>query len=458
MQIYDIIIRNGNIVFPDKVRKMDIGVKNGVIMDLSEQLIGDALEIWQAENQYVFPGMIDIHVHFSEPGREHWEGFATGSKMMAGGGCTTYFDMPLNGIPSTVTMAALEEKVKIGKTKSVIDFGLWGGLIPGNEAELTSLAESGVIGFKAFMCESGNKEFQSVDDVTLLKGMKVIASLGKILALHAESEPITKWLKYEKERAGAFSADDYAASRPILAEMEAVQRSIYFAALTGCPLHFVHISSAAAMEKIDQAKQRGLDVTAETCAHYLLFNHDSLAEKGAVAKCSPPLRDQKEQEKLLDLLIAGKFDMVTSDHSPCPYELKDPATHNVFEAWGGISGGQFTLMSMIELALKYRIPFPKIAEWTSAAPARRFGLTKKGAIRVGMDADFAIVSLKHHHHVMPENFLARHKHSLYLGHTFPCKNMTTFNRGRLVFENGKTPTRTVKGLWVKGEPISAVHH
>lgn len=243
-----------------------------------------------------------MHVHFSEPGRAHWEGFETGSQMMAAGGCTTYFDMPLNGIPSTVDQKALLEKVNVGEEKSVIDFGLWGGLVPGNIEDLEELAKSGVIGFKAFLSTTGNDEFERADDFTLLHGMKKIAKLGKVLALHAESEPITQWLKQEKEELGLFSSDDYAATRPVHAESEAVERAITYAGLTGCPLHFVHISSGLAIEKIESAKQRGLDVTVETCPHYLLFNQNDLIEKGAVAKCAPPLREKAEQERLINLL------------------------------------------------------------------------------------------------------------------------------------------------------------
>lgn len=447
MSVYDVLIKNGQVVFPNEVRRADIGIKNGVIVNISDHLYGLADYEWRADDQYVFPGMIDVHVHFSEPGREHWEGFETGSAMMAAGGCTTYFDMPLNGIPSTVTKLALHEKAEIGLQKSVVDFGLWGGLVPGNEEDLAPLAKAGVIGFKAFLSPTGNKEFEAVDDYSLLSGMKKIASLNKILALHAESATITEWLKQEKEKSGLLSSDDYANSRPVIAEAEAVERALTYAELTGCRLHFVHISSHAAIEKIEAAKQRGIDVTVETCPHYLLFNHGHLVEKGPIAKCAPPLRDETEQRRLINCLLEGKFDMISSDHSPCPYELKDPKTHDIFHAWGGISGGQFSLMAMIELALSYNIPFSSIANLTAAAPAKRFGLsTRKGEIRTGMDADLAIVSLNPFP-VTKENFHAKHKHSLYMGHTFPCEIMGTFNQGTLVVDHGKIMIKS--GKWIK---------
>ncbi|MDW7616662.1 allantoinase [Peribacillus simplex] len=451
MSIYDLIIRNGYLVFPDEVKKADLAIQDGVIVKVENRLDDKADVEYEAGGQHIFPGMIDVHVHFSEPGRAHWEGFETGSQMMAAGGCTTYFDMPLNGIPSTIDQKALLEKGKIGEMKSVIDFGLWGGLVPGNIDELEDLAKSGVIGFKAFLSATGNEEFERADDFTLLHGMKKIAELGKVLALHAESDPITQWFKQEKEQNGLFSANDYAATRPVQAEAEAVGRAITYAELTGCPLHFVHISSSLAIEKIQSAKQKGLDVTVETCPHYLLFNQDDLMEKGAVAKCAPPLRGREEQERLITCLMEEKFDMISSDHSPCPYELKDPAIHNIFEAWGGISGGQFSLMSMIELAVLHDIPLHKVAMWTASAPAKRFGLSsRKGQIKHGMDADLAIVSLNGTHEVSETNFFAKHKQSVYMGHTFPCQITATINRGKIVYQTD------VISEWERGEWLKVI--
>ena len=449
MSTYELIIRNGYVVFPEEVKKADVAIRDGMIAKVGNLNDDKGLEEYEAAGHYVFPGMIDVHVHFSEPGRAHWEGFETGSQMMAAGGCTTYFDMPLNGIPSTIDRPALLEKAKIGEAKSVVDFGLWGGLVPGNIDELEGLAKSGVIGFKAFLSATGNDEFERADDVTLLHGMREIAKLDKVLALHAESDSITSWLKQEKEEQGLYSADDYAATRPVLAEAEAVERAIIYAELTGCRLHFVHISSALAIERIERAKQRGLDVTVETCPHYLLFNQDTLIEKGSVAKCAPPLRERDEQEKLIALLIEGRFDMISSDHSPSPYEMKDPAVHNLFEAWGGISGGQFSLLSMVELAITYDIPFPKVADWIAAAPAERFGLSsRKGQIKEGMDADLAVISLSENHTVNRDNFYAKHKQSVYMGHTFPCQVTATFNKGKLVYDKGEI-RKQERGTWLK---------
>lgn len=453
MAKYDLLIRNGLVVFSDEVTQTDIAVKDGVIVKLESGMNATALEERDANGMYIFPGVIDVHVHFSEPGREQWEGFETGSKMMAAGGCTTFFDMPLNGIPSTINDRALLEKAEIGKNKSVVDFALWGGLVPNNEKDIKGLAENGAIGFKAFLSETGNDEFERADDYTLLNGMKEISSLGKVLALHAESAPITNWLQKEKQQKGLVSPDDYQESRPIIAEAEAVDRALAYAKLTGCALHFVHISSEAAIIKIEAAKLEGMDVTVETCPHYLLFSHQDLVEKGTIAKCAPPLRKKNEQERLLQLLIDGKFDMISSDHSPCPFSMKDPAVYNLFQAWGGISGGQFTLLSMIELAVNHNISLSRVAQWTSEAPANRFHLQSKGRIQVGMDADFAVVAMKGFK-VTEDNFFAKHKQSLYLGHTFPCQVTATFNRGKLIFDNGDFIESGSYGKWLHESDIS----
>lgn len=446
---YDLIIRNGNVVLPDKVKKTDMAIKDGIIVAIEDDIPDTSKEERNADGYYIFPGLIDIHVHFNDPGRAEWEGFASGSQMIAAGGGTTFFDMPLNGVPSTTDTKALLEKVEIAESKSVVDFALWGGLVPGNIHELKGLADNGAIGFKAFLSESGNEEFERVDDLTLIAGMKEIASLKKILALHAESATITDFLTKEKVTNGHLTADDYLASRPIAAEVEAVERAIAYARITGCPLHFVHISSEEAIKKITAAKAMGQDISVETCAHYLLFNHNDLKDKGAIAKCAPPLRKSKEQEKLIRLLIEGEIDMVSSDHSPSPFMLKDPTAHHLFSAWGGISGGQFTLLALIELAITYEIPFNKVAALIAGNPAERFNLKTKGHIEVGKDADITWISLEESYTVSEKNFFAKHKQSLYMKRTFPCAVKLTMNRGSVVFENGQLVNRMEKGQWIK---------
>ncbi|WP_112182392.1 MULTISPECIES: allantoinase AllB [Paraliobacillus] len=438
MEILDLLIRNGNVVLADRVENLSIGVKDGKIVQIEKKIDKEAIKVIDANDLYVFPGMIDVHVHFNEPGRTDWEGFETGSNMLAAGGITTFFDMPLNGIPSTITLEAFKEKNAIANKKARIDFKLWGGLVPGNLDQLAALSEAGVVGFKAFLSASGNDEFEAADDWTLLEGMREIAAQNKVLALHAESRTITDFLTKEMKQKNATTAIDYSTTRPIIAEVEAVERALAYAKVTSCALHFVHISSAAAIDRIEQAQLNGLDVTVETCPHYLLYNQDDLVNKGAVAKCAPPLREENERLRLIEKLREGKIDMISSDHSPAPFDLKDPSQYDLLHAWGGISGGQFSLMAMIELAQLYRIPFEEVGNWCAFNPAKRFKQHRKGAIEVGYDADIAIVDLNKETIVKPDNFLAKHKETLYMDRVFPCKVIETFSRGNSVYSTDLT--------------------
>lgn len=429
---FDFILKGGTVVEPYQVTLCDIAVKEGKIVEIAPEIVSEGIPTVELEGKIVLPGAIDAHVHFNEPGNVEWEGIETGSRMLAAGGATLYFDMPLNSNPPTIDAPSLELKEKLSIEKSAIDFRFWGGLVPENISELESLAKGGVIGFKAFISNSGFEPFKSVDNLALLNGMKEISRLGKILALHAESDEMTELLVSEKITNGRLEPKDYCESRPIIAEVEAVQRALAYAEITGCALHFVHISSPEAVRIINEAKERGLDVTLETCAHYLLFNDEAFEEHGVYAKCAPPLRAPSVQREMLDLVVEGKIDFITSDHSPCAPELKDLTKRNFFEAWGGINGGQFTLLSVLEVANEKRIPLTKVAKLTAEAPAIRFGIEGKGRIEVGYDADFAIVEEKPYL-VTKGTILAKHKNSLYENHKFPYEIVATYCKGKQVF-------------------------
>ncbi|MBM7631720.1 allantoinase AllB [Geomicrobium sediminis] len=432
--MYDLIIKNGVVVLPHEVKNVDIGIQDGKIVALSPSLQVASSPVYNAENCYVLPGVIDAHVHLNEPGRDHWEGFTTGSQMLAAGGCTTYFDMPLNSIPATVNENAFHEKKKIGSEKSINDFRLWGGLVPGNLSELASLHNLGVIGFKAFLSPSGTKEFNHTDDQTLLEGMREIARLGSVLALHAESTPIIEHLERNVNIEDQVQA--YSHMRPIIAESEAVKRSLSFAELTGCALHFVHISNTSTLQLIQEAKQQGLDVTVETCPHYLLFNDQAMYEQGVHAKCAPPLRNEEHRERLVQALVNGQIDFVASDHSPSPNTLKQ--TGNFFTAWGGINGGQFTLLSLLELTETTSLTIQDVAQLTATAPASRFKLTRdRGSIEEGKLADLVVVNKNEYDAVTEETLHSKHKDSLYLGHRFPHRIKETFYRGQSIYKTNR---------------------
>ncbi|MDF2937650.1 MAG: allantoinase [Paenibacillaceae bacterium] len=420
----------------NEVRRLDIGIQNGIIAALAETLDSPAEHIIQAEGAVVVPGMIDIHVHLNEPGLAEWEGIPTGTAALAAGGCTTCFDMPLNGLPPTTTTEALALKEGLAKDRSRVDYGFWGGLVPGNLEQLEPLAEQGVVGYKAFLSAAGGKQegaFREVDDATLYAGMAEIARLGKILALHAESEQIVSAMTAHMIRSGRVSALDYARSRPVYAEVEAVKRALFYARQTGCALHFVHISTPEAVEEIRLARLSGQDVTLETCPHYLVLTEDDMTSIGPLAKCAPPLRSGKEQEGLWQALAREEIDMITSDHSPCPPEMKEASSW--FEIWGGISGAQSSLELLLgEGHVRRGLPLPLLCRALATNPAERFGLySRKGEIALGMDADLALVEFAPYL-LEKKQLFDRHKQNPYTGRTMECRVLQTMLRGKVIYD------------------------
>ncbi|CAM3724394.1 allantoinase [Alicyclobacillus pomorum] len=438
---YDLIVRNGCVVNENYRFYADIGVREGRIVRIEEHLpdsVKARAEI-DATGLYIFPGLIDTHVHFNQPGRTEWEGFAYGSRSLAAGGVTTFFDMPLNAHPPTNTVQAFDLKKQAADRESMLDCRLWGGLVPGNLDSLEGLYQRGVIGFKAFMSASGIEDFERVDDSTLLKGMQKIAKLNSILAVHAESDFITRHLTDIMQKSGRQTARDYCLTRPILSEIEAVRRVIAYAEITGCKLHIVHASCSPVVAVVTEAKSRGVDVSVETCPHYLSLTVEDFERIGGVAKCAPPLRDQEHVELLWRSVANGEVDIIGSDHSPSPVSLKNIGSDNMFEAWGGISGAQTTLNILLEEGHRARkLPLEAIVRLTSANPARRFGLfPQKGIVALGSDADLTLVDLNASFKLESADLFYRHPHSPYLGKTFHGKVVYTVQRGRILYENGR---------------------
>lgn len=436
MHTYDVIVRNGKIVNTDGITQGDIAIKDGKIKQVSngEQIEAIAAKEIDAEGLHILPGLIDTHVHFNEPGRAEWEGLETGSKSLAAGGMTAFFDMPLNSTPPTINKENLELKKSLAEEKSIVHPYYWGGLVPQNIDDLKDLHEGGVIGFKAFMSPSGIVDFDNVDDETIYKGMTEIASLGSLLAVHAESTVICQQLADKKQSEGKTSARDFVESRPIISEIEAVRRIISYAEATGCKLHIVHASSRKVVKEITEAKERGVDVTVETCPHYLSLTVKDLEEQGVIAKCAPPLRDQEEVDDLWNAVLNDEINIIASDHSPAPGSMKQN-TGNIFEGWGGISGAQSTLNVLLtEGYFKRELPLEKIAALMSKNPAERFGLEGKGAITEGYDADLTFINLNESFELKSEDLYYKHKHSPYIGKTFKGKVAKTMVDGKVVFE------------------------
>ena len=426
--MFDLIVRGGTVVTPSGAVSADVGVLDGAVAAVEPELSGGAREDLDARGLHVFPGGLDPHVHFNEPGRTHWEGLETGTAALAAGGFTAFFDMPLNSSPPVIDGAAFDAKLQAARACARVDYGFWGGLVPGNLEHLEDLAERGAVGFKAFMSNSGIDEFSRADDVTLYDGMAECARLGKLVAVHAENDALTA-------RPAGSSARAFMASRPVVAEVEAIGRAIAFAEDTGCPLHIVHVSSARGVELVAEARTRGVDVTCETCPHYLWLSQHDVETLGAVAKCAPPVRPDAERERLWQLVAGGAVDMLTSDHSPSPPALK---AGPFADAWGGIASCQTTLTLLLSegnLALEHA------ARLTAGGAAKRFGLPRKGRIEVGADADLALVDLDAEHLLGADELEYRHKLSPWIGRRLRARVTRTLLRGAEAWPEPKAAPR-----------------
>ena len=407
----------------------NIGIADGKFAAFAA---GSARQEIDARGLRLLPGVIDAHVHFNDPGRAEWEGLATGSQAAALGGITTFFDMPLNAHPPTLDRASFAAKRTAAEAQSVVDFALWGGLTPTNLDKLEELRDCGVIGLKAFMSNSGIDDFPSVTPAILLEGMKRAAKLGLIVAVHAESDETTNRLGAAAQQAGRTTIRDYLNSRPVSAELEAVRMAIEFSGETGCALHIVHVSCGSGVALVAEARARGINVTCETCPHYLVLTDEDMERIGALAKCAPPLRDTAEQASLREHLRAGHITTVGSDHSPAPASMKsDP---NFFKVWGGISGVQHLLPLLLDLGLNADL----IAHVTASNVAERFHLApRKGFVAIGSDADFSLVDLSAEEIITANSLQYRHQHSPYVGRRVRGVVQHTFLRGQRVVYNGR---------------------
>ena len=410
MSDHDLIVHGSN---------DSLAITGGIVTSTGSNLSGSADEEIDFGENLLLPGWIDAHVHFNEPGRAAWEGFTTGSRALAAGGGTTFFDMPLNSSPPVITRAAFEEKRRIGEAKSCLDFALWAGLTPESLDHMAAMADAGAIGFKAFMCPSGLDEFQSSNPSTLRKGMEIAARVGLPVAVHAEDlEVIRRHLLANPAAATDMRA--WLDSRPIEAELTAIQIAIDLAGETGCDLHIVHVTCPEGIELVTAAKARGVRVTVETCPHYLLLDDTAAIAIGPAAKCAPPLRSAGNVAALWRQL--SHIDTIGSDHSPSPPELKQG--DDIFAMWGGIAGIQHGLPLLLGHGLNL---IPQL----SSNVAARFRLPQKGSLTPGHHADF-IVLAKKPFTITRDSLLTRHPISPYIGLTSAFTVAATYLRGHRV--------------------------
>ncbi len=493
----EFFLRSRRVVTPSGLRAAAIHIKDGVIVEViyNEQ----ALTQYPLEDfgeLVVMPGLVDIHVHLNEPGRTEWEGFETGAQAAAAGGVTTLVDMPLNSTPVTTTTAALQEKRKAASKKLWVDCGLHAGLVPGNHHELEALIKAGVLGVKTFLVHSGIDDFPNATEADLRAAMPIIAKHGLPLLVHAEIEtvPATAWPLHQtslqshntkesenlgQAEVGTFEAvkpapatawplhqisrqshgtkefeslsqavvgtyianprsyQTYLASRPPAWELEAIALMIKLCEEYHCRVHIVHLSSAAAIPMLRQARARGLPLTVETCPHYLFFTAEEIPDGDTRFKCAPPIRERDNRELLWAALQGGAIDFIASDHSPCPPKMKRLDEGDFMAAWGGIASLQFTLPVIWTAARQRGFSLFDLSEWLCRRPAEVVGLRgRKGAIAPGYDADFVVWNPEASFTLNASMIHHRHKVTPYEGREFYGVVEKTFLRGEKVYEQG----------------------
>ena len=425
----DLVIRGRRVVTPDGVRAASVHIADGQIVRVgASEEVPPNVPIVDAGESIVMPGLVDTHVHINEPGRTEWEGFETGTRAAAAGGVTTILDMPLNSIPATTTVDALEAKRKAAREKSVVNVEFIGGVVPGNVGELEALRDAGVRAFKCFLSPSGVDEFPAVSERDLREAFPVLERLGLPLMVHAEDPACLLASRGSSRKYG-----DYLTTRPVAAERAAIALLVELMARSPTPVHIVHLSSATSLDIVRTARARGLPLTVETCPHYLTFAAEEIPDGATEYKCAPPIRDKAERDALWEAVIAGDIDLIASDHSPCPPAMKE-TEGDFFSAWGGIASLQLSLSAVWTGARIRGLKPERIAQWMSAAPARLAGLQdRKGTLAAGYDADIVLWDSEASFVVDPTELLHRHKVTPYVGRELFGKVLATYVGGRRIF-------------------------
>jgi allantoinase len=457
----NLVIRGKQVVLPDGIAAAAVHISVDKISTIADyENVPAHCELVEADEQsIVMAGLVDSHVHVNEPGRTEWEGFETATRAAAAGGITTIIDMPLNSIPPTTTLAGFEEKLAAAKNKCLVDVGFWGGVVPGNTSELAALLDAGVVGFKCFLIHSGVDEFPNVTEEDLRIALPELTRLGAILIVHAEvpgpisrtgipaCPPVDKAATAEQNGALPVWPDrnvyptryeTFLASRPRAAENEAVELMIKLAREFGTRVHIVHHSSADALPLLRAAKASGLRITAETCPHYLTLAAEDIPDGATEFKCCPPIRERENCEQLWAALADGTLDMIVSDHSPCPPQMKLSDSGDFLCAWGGISSLQLRLPIVWSEAQRRGHSINDLSRWLCAAPAQLVGLQdRKGKIAVGCDADLVIWNPAEQFQVTASELHHRHKLTPYEGKKLVGVVEKTFLRGRKIYDKGE---------------------
>ncbi len=440
----DLAILSDRVVHGGRMAPATVVIRSGKIEEVrpGRTAAADARNL-DVGNLVLMPGVVDVHVHVNEPGRTEWEGFRTAGRAAVAGGVTTMVVMPLNCSPVATGVEALMGEVEAATGVCACDFGLWGGVIPGNTGSLRAIWEAGALGFKCFLVHSGIDEFPNVTRRELEEAMPVLRSLGvdggAVLLVHAEDPGAIEAARIPSGLEGdPRSYAKYLRSRPPQSEVKAIEMMVDLWRATGCRTHIVHVSSGDALPVISEAKRGASGFTAETCPHYLMFAAEDIPDGGTVFKCAPPIRERSQRESLWRGLESGALDLIASDHSPAPGDLKGLKDGNFAKAWGGISGLQVQLSAVWTGAHERGCSLVDLARWMSEAPATLAGIRdQKGTIAPGMDADLIVFDPEATWVVRGGELEHRHKATPYDGLTLRGKVHATFLRGKQVFSSDR---------------------
>jgi len=428
------ILYSQRVLLPSGLEPAAIYIQGEKIMNVIPGPRPDQAGVEDFGEQVIMPGVVDPHVHVNEPGRTEWEGFASATRAAAAGGVTTLVDMPLNSDPVTTTQAALALKRASAAGQCWVDVGFWGGVVPGNAAELEDMIAQGILGFKAFLVHSGIDDFPQASAADLRQAMPILARHGVPLLVHAELEGEAS--PHLPAQARSYQA--FLDSRPNHWEDRAIRLMIALCRETGCRTHIVHLSSASALPDIAAAKADGLPLTVETCPHYLYFAAEQIPDGHPEYKCMPPIREQANQDGLWEGLKAGTIDCVVTDHSPCTPGLKLLEAGDVLHAWGGIASLQFGLSSVWTRAQARGFSLSELARLMCSQPAALIGMgARKGQLAAGFDADLVIWSPETRFTVSAAQIHFRHPVTPYAEQELLGVVQRTYLRGQLIFDQGQ---------------------